>query len=282
LILLSIIDTNVKVPQPPGISGCPGIRAIAATCLLVGALLGTSAHAAIDPKLVKAATDPSTKVRLVAVAGLARAKDKDAARPVLEGLVRDPEATVRTAAVDALGKLGDPASLAVVRVALQDGDAGVQKVASRVEKALEAKVIWVDIGDVADLTDLKLPKLLDALQQGVEDALRQEGLPSAYVVRRGGVERGYGLQLRLRKLQQRMDGGNGVVEVTCDLTLVELPRKALRQSSTAQAAAAVEGPVPPRLVGELALDGIAACAPALARDFADFVRKHGGPRGQKS
>jgi hypothetical protein len=57
------------------------------------------------------------------------------------------------------------------------------------------------------------------------------------------------------------------------MTLVELPGKILRLTSSATAAAGVDGEIPPSMEKELATDAINACAPSLAKDFIDYAQQ---------
>jgi hypothetical protein len=139
--------------------------------------------------------------------------------------------------------------------------------------ALERLLIVVDTGDIEDLSDKSVPGLLPLLQEGVDKAIR-DGLGAAVDVRHGAVDRGYGAVLKLRSLRRLVQDGNGAIEVKCDVTLVELPGKILRFTSSATAAAGVEGPLPRGMERELASDGINACAPSLAKDVADYIQAH--------
>jgi hypothetical protein len=241
-------------------------------CLLLALGTSTTATAAIPRALRDALTNKSARVRILGVTGVARSGDGEA--PVLlQGMLADPDPSVRVAVVDGLVKLKNPAALGALRTLAGDGDATVRTAAARAVAALEKMVVVVDTGDVEDLSNKSVPGLLPLLQDGVEKALR-DALGPTVVVRRGSVERGYGAVLKLRSLRRLVEGGNGAIEVKCDVTLVELPGKILRFTSSATASAGVDGALPKSMERELATDGINACAPSLAKDIGAYVQAH--------
>jgi hypothetical protein len=240
-------------------------------CLLLAvALTSTNASAAVPQKLKDGLKSDSTKVRVIAIAGIARNGDAEA-RGLLQGMLGDKEPSVRAAAVDGLALLKDPAALPSLLPLKKDADEAVRAVVGRAIDALEALLVHVDVGDVEDLSKSGIAGLLPLLQSGVERELKAQ-LPSLDV-RRGGVTRGYGLVLKIRSVTRSMQDGNGVLEVKCDLTLVELPGKILRLSSSATAAAGVDGEIPKAMEKELATDAINACAPSLANDFIEYAQQ---------
>jgi len=223
--------------------------------------------AAIPRPVREALQSRSAKVRILGITGVAKSRDAEAPR-LLRALLADPEPAVRAAAVDAFATLKDPAALSSVQALGQDADPTVRAAVARATAALEKLVLAIDVGDVEDLSDKSVPGLLPVLQDGVEQALRAE-LGKAATTRRGGVATGYGAVLRLRSLRRLDNNGDGV---KCDVTLLELPGRILRFTSSATAAAGVVGPLKKSMERELALDGIGACAPSLARDIAEYVR----------
>lgn len=253
-------------------------RACVAIALMTCALPAPSVHAQAAKPVAQKAIDSlsasSPKVRIVAVAAVAKSKDPRA-RALLEPLLADPDAAVRAAAVDGLGRIGDPAALAALEAHRADTDPTVQTVLQRVMPALEALRLNVDLGEVQDFTNGQVPGLMDELQKKVESALVKE-MGGGISVKRGGVEKGYGLILGIRYVKQVKDGPNTLLEIKCELTLVELPGKILRLSSNATAGAGVEGAIPKRMEGELARDAIDACAPSLAKDFTDYAKQRIG------
>jgi HEAT repeats len=252
------------------------IRVKRAVCaLVVGACVlfsaETHAQTSAPQKAIDGLQASSPKVRIVAISAIAKSKDPRA-RKLIEPLLTDSDGAVRAAAVDGLGRLGDPAALGALEAIREDADTTVQKVLLRVLPVLEKKRILVDIGEVQDITNNQVPGLMDELQAKVKAELERE-LGGAVTVRKGGVTKGYGLILGLRYIKQVKDGPNTILEVKCELTLVELPGKILRLSSNATAGAGVAGALPKRMEPELARDAVNACAPSLAKDFVDYARQ---------
>ncbi len=238
--------------------------------LVLAFTLSASTSAAVPRAIRDALSSKSARVRILGVTGVARSGDPEASA-LLQGMIADPEPAVRVAVVDALATLKNPSALGGLKALVDDRDATVRAAAARAIATLEKLVVVIDTGDIEDLTDKSVPGLLPLLQDGVESALRDTLGPGA-AVRRGGVARGLGALLKLRSLRRTVDAGNGAIEVMCDVTVVEMPGKILRFTSSATASAGVEGALPKSMERELAGDGIKACAPSLARDIADYVK----------
>jgi hypothetical protein len=235
------------------------------------AAFATPGYAAVSDKLRAGLHASSPKVRIVAIAGVAKTKDEEA-RALLEGALDDTVPDVRVAALDALGVLGDPASLPVVQLLQKDAEARVAAAAVRCTTLLQARITLVDLGEVQDLSGKNVPGLRELLAVEVEKALRGK-LPVGFVLRQGHVDRGYGLLIKLRSITQTRSGSERDLEVKCDLTVVELPSQALRFSSNANAAVGVESDITPRLEPKMAKDAVLACAPALAQDFIEYAKR---------
>lgn len=224
------------------------------------------AAAAVPKRLKDGLSSSSVKVRVIAVAAVARTKDPTAAT-LLRPMLADPEPAVRAAAVDGLTLLQDLASAGAIEQLKDDPDSAVRAVVGRAIQKFADAFLQVDTGDLSGKAS---PELLERLQSTFETELKR--LAQGVVTKRGGVKKGLGAMLKIRSITKGSDGGNEFLEVKCDLTLVELPGKILRVSSTATAAAGVEGKIPAKMEPELARDGIDACAPSLAKDFADYVK----------
>lgn len=241
--------------------------------LVLSLCLSSPAGAAVPAMLKDGLKSPSAKVRIIAMASIAKinkGKD-DEATALLIGMLTDPEASVRAAAVDAVSGRADPKVEAALAGLKDDADAAVRSLVAKRLAALDSKKILVDIGEAADLSNAGLTGLVALLQGGVEKALTEQ-LP-AVAVRRGGVAKGYGLLLNIRSVNRKTQGGNGILEVKCELMLVELPGKVFRASYNATAGAGVEGELPKNMEQELAKDAIDACAPSLAKDFIDYAQQ---------
>lgn len=259
---------SILAPDPrvkPG-SAAP---ALLLACVVVLACAG--AHAEVGKKLRDALSAPSPKVRIVAVAGIAKSKDPEA-RALLEPLLADGDAAVRASVVDALGKLGDPAAIAALEKLAGDQDETVKSVLLRVLPALLASRIDVFVGKGVDFSGGTQP-LADLLRKKTRAALEQR-LGAGFVVHEDASRKSYGASpLAVRSIVKRVEGKVTFVDVTCELTLVEMPGNILRAALSTTASVGVEGKVSPALEAELARDGIAECAPSLAGDFVSYVKE---------
>ncbi len=257
--------------RPVGKAQFAGVRVVALLALLT---LSSSVPAAIPQRLKDGLSSQSVKVRVIAVAAIAKTKDPEA-MALVRPLLKDSDGAVRAAAIDALSALKDVTSLSTIVAMKDDPVPAVRAIAARAEKALAAiGAIEVDIGDVSDLSGKANPTLVGSLQTLFEDELKK--LSGGLNVKRGGVKKGYGALLRIRSISKEQDGGNEFMQIKCDMTLVELPGKVLRLTSSANAGAGVEGTIPPAMEADLVKDGIVACAPSLAKDFSDYIEQRRG------
>ena len=163
-------------------------------------------------------------------------------------------------------------SAGVIEKMKDDPDSAVRAVVGRAIPKMADGLMQVDTGELSDLSGQASPELLDRLRSIFETELKKM---APVATKRGGVGKGLGAMLKIRSITKGSDGTNEFLEVKCDLTLVELPGKILRVSSTASAAAGVEGKIPSKMEPELARDAIDACAPSLAKDFAEYVLMRG-------
>jgi hypothetical protein len=228
-----------------------------------------NAHAAVPAKVKKGLDAKAPKVRIAAIVAISKLKDPEA-RSLLERMLTDEEATVRAAAIEGLGKIGDPAALPAVARAAKDTDNPVADVAKATLSLLESRRTRVDMSDIGDLSGKNYKGLTEMLEKGVADTVAKQGGP-AYVLVKDQNGKGYGLGLKIRAIAQKQQGAVNLVEVKCDMTIIELPSKALRLASSATSAAGIEGTISPRMEEELSRDAVAACAPALAKDFLDYM-----------
>jgi hypothetical protein len=263
---MSILRREVKVFRQWGVP---------LSILLFVLSIAIPANAAVPARLKDGLSSSSVKVRVIAVAAVAKTKDPEAAA-LLRPMLGDPEAAVRAAAVDGLVLLKDLGAAAAIAKLKDDPDAAVRAVVGRGLPKLSAALIQVDTGDLSDLRGKASPELLDRLRSTFEAELQKQS--GGVNIQRGGAQKGLGAMLKIRSITKGSDGANEFIEVKCDLTLVELPGKILRVSSTANAAAGVEGKMPAKMEAELAKDGIDACAPSLAKDFADYIVTRAGKR----
>jgi len=224
--------------------------------------------AAVPARLRDGLSSPSVKVRVIAVAAVAKTKDVEAAA-LLRPMLADPEGAVRAAAVDGLVLLKDVGATAAIAKLKDDRDAAVRAVVARALPKLASALVQVDTGDLSDQSGRVPPELLERFRTIFEAELQK--ISGGVTIQRGGVTTGVGALLKIRSVKKGNDGPNEFIEVKCDLTLVEMPGKILRGASTANAAAGVEGAIPARMETELIRDGIDACAPSLAKDFADYL-----------
>lgn len=251
---------------------------LARGALLVGAALvcafvagSGSAHAEIPLKLKEGLQASSPKVRIVAVAGVAKSNDP-LARGLLEPMLRDPDPAVRAAVIEGLGRIGDPASVPALEALKADSDTTVQKVLARVLPPLEALRVPIYLGKVEDFSGRGGDTAQKLLAQ--TRAALLEKLGAAAVLHADAARKGYGASpLAIRSVTRRTEGTATFVDVKCELTLVEMPGNLLRAALSTTASVGVEGKVTPRLENELVVDAVNACAPELANDVASYVRE---------
>jgi HEAT repeat protein len=214
----------------------------------------------------------SKKVRLIAVAAVAKTKDPEAAA-LLRPLLADEAALVRIAVIDGLTALADVASSGAIAALATDPDPAVRKAVEKSNNVFELLIVRVDISEVQDLSGRNYANVTTRLQQRFERELGRLLKGGLVVERAGSAAKGHGALLKIRSITNSTSGGNGVLEVKCDMTLVEMPGKILRLTSSAAAAAGVDGAMPKSIEPELANDAIDACAPSLAKDFADYIEQ---------
>jgi hypothetical protein len=225
----------------------------------------------VAPKLRDALGASSPKVRIVAVAGVVATKDREA-RGLIEPMLADADAAVRAAVIDALGDVGDPAALTALAKVADDPDEMVQRVLLRVVPALQAARILVFIGKGEDFSGGTQPLAAD-LRQKTRSALKQL-LGAGFLLHEDAAKKSFGAApIAVRSVRKRAEGDNTFVDVKCEITVVEMPGNILRAALATTASVGVEGAVDPELEAELARDGIAECAPALASDFASYVKE---------
>lgn len=263
------IDIRVKLERRR-------VRAVAALVLLF--VLGSGGvHAEVPQKLVDALASPSQKVRIVAVASLANIKAPEARR-LIEPLLRDPAPAVRAEVVNALGRIGDPTSIPTLEALTGENDPAVRKALARVLSELRARVVFVFAPAAQDYTGRGT-----AATQKLNELMRAqlpEKLGPGFLLHQDPTRTGYGAApFGIRSIQTHTEEGTTFVDVKCEVTVVEMPGNILRGALNATASAGVEGKLNKKLEEELTLDAVAACAPELAGDFANFIRDRIARRG---
>jgi len=244
---------------------------------------------ALPPTVLAGLESDRVRVRITAVVAVSKSDDPSA-RAILEGMLSDPVPAVRAAAVEGLGRVGDPRALKALRKLEGDKDSVVRDVVTRTIAALEALPqpgadggeaprptaraanlprVVVDASDAKDMSGLAPDGMVEKLRRNVVNALGSDPRLASEI--QDGAQSGYGLLLRIRKIEERKQDNLSVVEVKCELTLVQLPGKALRMQSAATAAAGIEGGLDDKLRQELISDAIDVCGPELAKDFVDYA-----------
>ncbi|MFZ9888216.1 MAG: HEAT repeat domain-containing protein [Myxococcota bacterium] len=276
-------------------------RARAVVCAVVTAAsmlwAATGVAAPAPPKVLNALRADDDRVRVAAVVALTKSR-ADNARQLLEAVAAgDPAAVVRAAAVEGLGRLGDPLALPAARAALDDEAELVQRAARKVIVVLERAAkqhprrgrdpgadgsttpqglsVTVDVSNVEDLSSAGIPGLAARLQQRLLEELKRDRR-RPWDVQSSPQTSGYGLLARNRSVTPFQDEGMEGLEVHCDVTVVQLPSKSIRLSLRAAAAAGVDGELGDDMRSSLAADGVDACAPALAKDFLDYAVERAG------
>jgi hypothetical protein len=244
---------------------------VVVTTICAVSLGSASAHAEISQKLRDGMKSSSPKVRIVAAASLAKLKEPGV-REMLEGMLSDEDGTVRAAVVDALGKLGDPAAADRLEK-LKDDDATVQDVLKRVVPALIALRVNIYIGKGEDFSGKGLGV---ALKTKTVKAI-QEKLGAGYYIHEDASKKSFGASpIAVRSVSKPyVDGGNTLLDVKCELTLVDMPANILRAALSSTATVGVGGTkLSAKDEQELtSKDAIEACSGALAADFVSYVKE---------
>lgn len=239
--------------------------------LLVLLLHPPSLRAATTDGLLQAVKDPRYKVRIQAAAALATSGDARSLDALLN-LLHDPEALVRAATCDALIALGDPAALDAMQALFNDSDTLVRRRArlgvqtlhglSRLQQTAKGSVqldLPVDNsgGDFGDLATV--------LRRGLEEKLRERSTALSTLRKR------YRLLSQIRKVERYPEADGEVIEVHCDLTILELPSQALRLSNQVTASVMSAGLTDQVERRELAEAATEEAGRRLIEDFASWA-----------
>lgn len=203
----------------------------------------------------------------------------------LVAYLQHPAAAVRKVAASRLGERGDAeADAALAQVALKDKSAAVRETAVRARgqirvatKMVKKKVI-VEVPAASSLDDNVPPAATEQLTRLVRAAVKSDPRRAFHVKEKAAKEPGYSLLLTIRSATDGKQGKVSLVEARCELTLLALPSRSLRLSSSASAAAGMEGELSSDERNELLQDAVGACAPALAADFIDYVVARPAPK----
>ena len=245
----------------------------------VALLFPLSAFAQNVPDKVKAALDSrSSRVRIAAIAAISKSKAIDA-QGLIETKLKDDTATVRAAAVEALARIGNSKSIALVKQMRTDKSKLVKKIVEQSLVILEAKQrsaksprVKVRVFDVLNTTGLDLGDAEKQFRTLVDGALNNE-TRRRFELQDDAKSKGYGLMLKISAMKPFAQDAVKGVQVDCEVTVVELPSKNLRMNSRATTGAGIEGDLSDKMKVELTGDAISACAPALVEDFVDFIVK---------
>lgn len=236
-------------------------------------------------RVFKALKSPRYKVRMQAVAVLAKSGDPRAVEAIAV-LLTDSEPLVQATVCDALLALGDPSVLPRLTRLLQSDDDLVRRRARLAVRVLKEKQgaalpgagtqapnfanrggddVLPKLVSVDDPTNSGFSGLDQALRQGLSQGLksRQSALLS--------VQIHYALRAQVRSVKPVVADDQSRVEVTCHITVVELPRNSLRLSTQVTAAAAQSGRANKADQEELARDAARGTGEALAEAFVSWA-----------
>lgn len=246
-----------------------------------GFCLISCSHVQAQPAPITAALkSDKPRVKIAAMIALSKSRKKYA-RPLIVKMLKDRDPSVRAAAAESLGILGDIKALSALRA---HNDVA-PFVATHVERAtviLEAKekrqagknpnAKTVVVMPVKDFSK-KVPKnLLDKLHNGFIAGLRRErAIPfDVYKTQR---KSGFGAILSIGSVDEMRQGALNILTVTCDMTVVKLPQNALQMQASATAGGGFKSALNTSQKRELMNDGITECIPSLLGDFVDFIKK---------
>lgn len=256
-------------------------RALSVCALLIGLADGARAEALSSTVLAGLEAD-KPRLRIAAIVAVAKSDDENARRYV-EGMLADKDASVRAAACEALMKRGDPAAIPAIEALVDDKSPLVQKVRKKALAALakstqapagavsSGRRVLADLSDATDGSGKAAPGIVERLRANVAQALSTES-KLAVDVKNEKQRDGFGLKLRVKSVEEQVQGAAIVVLVKCEMTLVKLPENALRLQSVATAGAGLEGDaLTDRERADLQKDAVDACAPELAKDFVEYA-----------
>ena len=251
--------------------------------IAINSILSSPLAAKKAPKKVyKALHSHYYKVRIQAVAMLAKSTDPRAA-DAIAGMLKDPETMVQVAACDALTAIGKPEHIKLIKALLQSKDDLLRRrarLAIRVlkkkrpqrgtkpqpakrkavaAKADSKKVIQLDVAK--DRSKSGFDALAKTLQQGLEEAkkTRRAALQA--------VSKSYLIIPQISTVRPHISDTESRIDVSCHITVVELPQKSLRLSTQVTAAAAQSGRASHADQQELAQDATRAAGEALMNEF---------------
>ena len=247
---------------------------------LVLCLVAPSALAEPVPaKLEAALAAKSSRVRIAAIAAVGRS-DGDNAGVLLRRMLGDKIATVRAAAVEALGNVGEleQSAIALKRMS-KDKSPLVRKINVQALKKLALReklrgneAVNVHLFAVRNSTGQEIPEALALLKNTVVSSLKKD-IRHRFGIQPDSSQKGFGLMLKIKGIKPFAQDDVTGEQVDCEVTVVELPSKNLRMNSVASTGAGISGTLSDAMKKELTGDAILACAPALVDDFADFVTK---------
>lgn len=261
----------------------------------------SQSQAEIPSSVLQGLKSAQPRVRIAALVAVAKLKHPNS-RALIEEKLGDSDNTVRAAAVDALGQLGDPAALASIRPLVNDSDALVKSTADSTIKLLDkirleqekskslaqnpssganatpvvipAGSVGVHMDATTDLSGRNFAGLTNQLTTLFSKNVQTKG-GNKYVLTEGKLDKGFGVALKIRKITTNNGSSESFVDVKCDMTVTELPGNALRLAANANASVGIEGSLDPATELDLANDGVKECAPSLAQDFVEYMKKKG-------
>lgn len=246
---------------------------IAAIATLLGSLLLVAADDEQEAdRLYASLSDPRYKVRIQAASALAARQDPYALS-ALEQLLGDREPLVRAAACDALMAQGNPAALAAVDRLTSDPDDLVRKRArltvrvlnAQKKNAARAAAGSVAVESVSDVSKSGFAGLDEALRSGLSNALANQAISLKALTRR------YALFVQVRAVEQHIGDSESSVQVRCQLTVAELPRRTLRLSTQVAANATIDGRLAGTELQQTARDAARSAGVELGHEFTTWA-----------
>ena len=270
--------------QSVGVSKLVGLVVVTVLTVASGVLAKETASKAPPPPAAdKTLAQPGAKATLKDVTAAAKIKGPKGTEALVVALGAE-SAAVRKAAVMALGDRGDSAADGpLTAIASADKSAEVREEAKRARVKLRPRLpadtakIVVEVPAVTLLATDVPAEAGDALTKIVRTSITADPRRPFLVKETVEGEKGYGVLVAIRSVTTSKQGTVNVVEVKCELTLLALPNRSLRLSSSATAAAGIEGTLDAETRTELIHDAIGACGPALAEDFLDYATSRPAP-----
>ena len=251
----------------------PTSPAVAAACVLL--LASTSqlraAPNAAEKAALKQLAGRSFEARVAALEKLKASRDPAVVTEVAARL-KDPDATVRWAAVETLEAMGAVTALEALREAARDPSPLVANRARAALGVLDGSAGAAKVGTslavgIHDARATPQDVMVKALRSGVDEGLAQAPRAAA------AAQASHDASFQVVGLSEKTAGNTVVLEVTCTATVSQLPARALRFATRVAAAVEFPAAAPPSARAEALADAVRAAGVGLGQEVAEWASR---------